>query len=275
LGTYLVVGDISAVVDPGPASQVGVVLDALRSLGVRGAGVVCLTHIHLDHGAGSWMVLDENPGAYVHCHPRGVPHMVDPSKIKASATEVFGEGIKDYGEIRGLHPDLVKASVDGETMDLGGVELRVMWTPGHSSHSQSYYEPDGRILFVGDAVGHTPGNLGVFMPASPPPYNPKQALESIENLLTFGAEILCISHFGVFQDAEERLRAFSGQVKLWETLSFKAADEGLDLSGLYGLVLAEDLEVASLVGSHPELESSVYQSLTGFLSYTRWERQLS
>jgi hypothetical protein len=53
----------------------------------------------------------------------------------------------------------------------------------------------------------------------------------------------------------------------------KAADEGLDLKELYRLVAFEDPEVTSLVGSHPELRNSIYQSLVGFLSYAKWERQ--
>jgi glyoxylase-like metal-dependent hydrolase (beta-lactamase superfamily II) len=273
LGTYLVRGEESAVIDPGPASQTGGVLEALHALGVSTVNMVLLTHIHLDHAAGSWMILDQSPGAVVHCHPRGVQHMVDPSRIKADAEEIFKEGIKDYGEIKGIDPSRVRASVDGESLDLGGVELRVVWTPGHSTHSQSYYEPDGRVLFVGDAVGHTPGNHGVFVPASPPPYNPRQAVESIEKLLSLGAETLCISHFGVFGDAEERLRSFRDQVKLWERLAFKAVDEGLDLRGLYGLVEAEDCAASSLVASDPEQRRGVYQSLVGFISYAKWERQ--
>jgi len=273
LGTYLVRGEESVVIDPGPASQTGGVLEALRALGASPVNVVCLTHIHLDHAAGSWMILDQNPAAFVHCHPRGVQHMVDPGKIKAAAEEVFKEGIKDYGEIKGVDPDRVKASTDGETLDLGGVELKVIWTPGHSTHSQSYYEPDGRVLFVGDAVGHTPGNHGIFVPASPPPYNPRQAAESLDRLLGLGAETLCISHFGVFQGAEERLRSSRDQVRLWERLAFRAVDEGLDLRGLYELVEAEDGEAASLVDSDPQQRSSIYQSLVGFHSYARWERQ--
>ena len=273
LGTYLVRGEEHVVIDPGPASQTGGVLEALQAHGVSAVDAVLLTHIHLDHAAGSWMILDRNPGAHVHCHPRGVQHMVDPSKIKAAAEEVFGEGVKDYGEIKGVDPGVVKASADGESLDLGGVELRVMWTPGHSTHSQSYYEPDGRVLFVGDAMGHTPGNRGIFVPASPPPWNPRQAAESLGRLLSLGAETLCISHFGVFRDAEERLRSFRDQVRLWERLAFRAVDEGLDLRGLYGLVEAEDEGAASLVAADPGLRSSVYQSLTGFLSYASWERR--
>jgi len=148
----------------------------------------------------------------------------------------------------------------------------VIWTPGHSTHSQSYYEPDRRVLFVGDAVGHTPGNMGVWVPASPPPYNPAQAVESVNRLLALRPETLCISHFGFHPDAEDLLRGFRDQVTLWSRLAFRAVDEGLDLGGLYGLVEAEDPSVG-LLAADPELRGSVYQSLVGFLSYARWERQ--
>jgi glyoxylase-like metal-dependent hydrolase (beta-lactamase superfamily II) len=272
LGTYLVRGEESALIDPGPATQAVGVLEALRRLGVKAVKTVALTHIHLDHAAGSWMLLDAYPGAFVHCHPRGVQHLVDPSKIVAAAEEVFGDKVILYGEIRGLPQERIRVSVDGESLVLGGVELRVIWTPGHSTHSQSYYEPDRRILFVGDAVGHTPGNMGVWVPASPPPYNPAQAVESVNRLLALQPETLCISHFGFHPDAEDRLRGFKDQVMLWMRLAFRAVDEDLDLGGLYRLVEAEDPSV-ELLAADPELKSSVYQSLVGFLLYARWERQ--
>ncbi len=272
LGTYLVRGEGSALIDPGPATQATGAVEALRRLRVQDLKTVALTHIHLDHVAGSWMLLDAYPGAAVHCHPRGVQHMVDPSKIVAAAEEVFGDKVSLYGEIKGLPQERIRASVDGEFLDMGGVELRVIWTPGHSTHSQSYYEPDHRILFVGDAVGHTPGNMGVWVPASPPPYNPAQAVESVNRLLALRPETLCISHFGFHPDAEDRLRGFRDQVMLWMRLAFRAVDEGLDLGGLYRLVEAEDPSV-ELLAANPELKSSVYQSLVGFLSYARWERQ--
>lgn len=272
LGTYLVRGEESALIDPGPATQAVGVLEALRRLGVKAVKTVALTHIHLDHAAGSWMLLDAYPGAFVHCHPRGVQHMVDPSKIVAAAEEVFGDKVILYGEIRGLPQERIRVSVDGESLVLGRVELRVIWTPGHSTHSQSYYEPDRRILFVGDTVGHTPGNMGVWVPASPPPYNPAQAVESVNRLLALQPETLCISHFGFHPDAEDRLRGFKDQVMLWMRLAFRAVDEDLDLGGLYRLVEAEDPSV-ELLAADPELKSSVYQSLVGFLLYARWERQ--
>ena len=93
LGTYLVRGEESAVIDPGPAAQATGVMEALGRLRVSDLKVVALTHIHLDHAAGSWMLLDAYPGAFVYCHPRGVQHMVDPSNIVAAAEEVFGDKV--------------------------------------------------------------------------------------------------------------------------------------------------------------------------------------
>jgi len=78
LGTYVVSGEKVAVIDPGAASQTPAVIEALDRLGVEEVSTIVLTHIHLDHAAGCWMMLERYPGAEVHCHPRGVEHMVNP-----------------------------------------------------------------------------------------------------------------------------------------------------------------------------------------------------
>src|SRR4030042_439035 len=120
LGTYLVRGEESALIDPGPATQTTGVMKALGKLHVKDVKTVALTHIHLDHAAGSWMLLDAHPGATVHCHPRGVQHMVDPTKIVAAAEEVLGDKVSLYGEIRSLPQERISASAAGASPDLGG-----------------------------------------------------------------------------------------------------------------------------------------------------------
>ena len=124
LGTYVVAGEKVAVIDPGPVSQVPSVIKALDRLGVKEVSTIALTHIHLDHAAGCWMMLERYPGAEVHCHPRGVDHMVDPSKILAAAREAFGDKIEEYGEIRGIPREKLKTSVDGERLCLAASSSR-------------------------------------------------------------------------------------------------------------------------------------------------------
>ncbi len=270
LGTYVVVGDKVAVIDPGPASQVPGVIEALDRLGVQEVSKIALTHVHLDHAAGCWMMLERYPGASVHCHPRGVDHMVDPSKIEAAAREAFGDKILEYGEIRGVPKEKVDASDDWERLDLGGVQLQVHHTPGHSSHSQSYYEPRGKVLFAGDATGHTPDNLGPVIPASPTPYNPVQANESLKILEALNPRTICIGHFGFHSGATEWLRGFREQVQLWEKIASTGVEERKSLTDMYLRVLEIDGEAQKLVSKHPEAKRHIYRSLAGFVSYEKW-----
>jgi glyoxylase-like metal-dependent hydrolase (beta-lactamase superfamily II) len=270
LGTYVVEGEKVAVIDPGPASQVPGVIEALDQLGVDEVSKIALTHVHLDHAAGCWMMLEHYPDASLHCHPRGVDHMVDPSKIEAAAREAFGDKILEYGEIRGVPKEKVNVSVDGERLDLIGAQLQVFHTPGHSSHSQSYYEPGGRVLFAGDAAGHTPDNLGAVIPASPAPYNPVQATESLKRLIDLDPETICIGHFGFHEGAARWLRSFREQVQLWEGIASKGVEEGMSLTDMYLRLLDSDGEAQKLVSRDPEAERHIYSSLAGFVSYAKW-----
>ena len=275
LGTYLIRGEKTLIIDPGPATQVEGLLEILKRLRVERLDVIALTHIHLDHAAGCWRLLEVYPDALVHCHPRGVEHMIDPSKIQTAAEEAFGEKILEYGEIRGIPKEKVVASKDGEVLELGGLSLSVLWTPGHSTHSQSYYEADTRTVMVGDTVGHTPDNIGYFIPASPQPYNPDQTLDSLNKLEALSPQTLCIGHFGFHQNAVERIRNFSEQVTLWRKIALRGVEEGLSLSEMYVIVKNEDPIVGMMVAVDPESERSVYSSLVGFVSYIKWVKKLN
>ncbi len=270
LGTYVVTGERVAVIDPGPASQAPGVIEALDRLGVEEVSTIALTHVHLDHAAGCWVLLGRYPDASVYCHPRGVDHMVDPSKIEAAAREAFGDKIREYGEIRGVPREKVNASVDGEKLGLRGVQLQVIYTPGHSSHSKSFYEPRGRVLFAGDAAGHTPDNLGTVIPASPAPYNPAQATGSLRRLEALDPRTLCIGHFGFHGGAADWLRGFREQVKLWERIASTGVEEGVSLTDMYLKVLESDPGAQRLVSKDPEAKRHIYSSLTGFVSYAKW-----
>jgi hypothetical protein len=80
-------------VETGPGST----LPALEA-GVRAAGfaleqltAVAVTHVHLDHAGAAGAVLARAPRARLHVHPRGVAHMVDPSRLVASAARIYGD----------------------------------------------------------------------------------------------------------------------------------------------------------------------------------------
>lgn len=269
LATYLIEGEQCAVIDPGPTSQTLGVLDTLLRLDVELEAVLA-THIHLDHAGGSWVLLEEYPEAYLHCHPKGAPHMIDPSRLREGAERLFGDRILEYGKITGVKAERINESIDREVIDFVGIQLEVYWTPGHSSHSQSYFEPDSRTVFVGDAVGHTIGSGGPIIPVSPPPHNPKQALESIELIKSLRPENLCIAHFGAHRDPDKYLDRIKQRTILWNKLADKGVEEGLKLDGIMEMVLDEDQELSDHINGVEGAKHSVKASILGFYMYAKW-----
>jgi len=273
LGTYLIRGEKSAIIDPGPVPLVPGVIEALKETGVTHLDYVLLTHIHLDHAAGSWKMLEAYPDATIHCHPRGAGHVIDPTRLLAAAGGIYGDALKEFGEVRGVPAERVAESTDGETLDLGGILLETIWTPGHSSHSQSYFESSSGVVFVGDAAGHYPGNKGILVPGSPPPHNPAQAADSLLKLMSYEPKTIAYSHFGFYGEAMTLLERFLDQTRLWDRVAQDGVEAGLSLNDIFDLLVEEDPEARELAGIDEEGKTAVYFSLKSFVGYAKWLRK--
>ncbi|MGH2743344.1 MAG: MBL fold metallo-hydrolase, partial [Thermoleophilaceae bacterium] len=73
------------VVDPGPASSVDTLLEALG----EPPRALLLTHIHLDHAGATGVLTRAFPSLTVYVHERGAPHLIDPSRLLASAERLY------------------------------------------------------------------------------------------------------------------------------------------------------------------------------------------
>jgi glyoxylase-like metal-dependent hydrolase (beta-lactamase superfamily II) len=273
LGTYVVKGEFYMIVDPGPTVSIPYIIQELDELGVKTESLkyVASTHIHLDHAGGSWKLLDVYPKARLLVHPRGSKHMVDPTKLEAAARSLFGDRVSSYGEVRGVSAERVVESREGEELDLGGVTVRVIWTPGHASHHQSFFVPEDGVIIVGDAGGfHFPGT-GAIMPTTPPPFNPRLAVESLEKLIALKPEFVCYGHFGASGNAVEKLEAHKRQILLWSRLVEEGLSEGLDLREIYTKIKTED-PMALMAGEFSSglCERSSLINLLGFVRYYEW-----
>ncbi len=87
-----------------------------------------------------------------------------------------------------------------EIIDLGGYELKIFETPGHSNCAISAYEPHYKILFPSDAVGIPYGDT--LFPAMNT--NIDQFLASLEKLKPLEIDILCADHYGYITGEEAR-----------------------------------------------------------------------
>jgi glyoxylase-like metal-dependent hydrolase (beta-lactamase superfamily II) len=180
-----------ALVDPGPESSLPTLLEGLGEVRPR---AIVLTHIHLDHAAATGALVRRWPDLEVYVHERGAPHLVDPSKLLASAERLYGGNMKRlWGEIVPVPEANVRALAGGETV-LG---MRVAYTPGHASHHVCYLHQESGTAFVGDvaAVRIPPSTL--ILPPTPPPDIDVEAWEdSIGIVEAWKPERLALTHFG-------------------------------------------------------------------------------
>src|SRR4051812_6858619 len=184
-----------ALVDPGPESSIGTVLD---ELGGKQPRAVLLTHIHLDHAAATGALVRRWPQLEVYVQERGAPHLIDPSKLLASAERLYGDQMQRlWGEIVPVPEANVKVLSGGETV-LG---MRVAYTPGHASHHVCYLHEGSGTAFVGDVAACRIPPSKLIMPPTPPPDIDVEAWEeSLGVIESWQPERLALTHFGPVED---------------------------------------------------------------------------
>lgn len=184
-----------ALVDPGPESSLETVIEAIGGEQPR---AVLLTHIHLDHAAATGAMVKRWPDLEVYVHERGAPHLVDPSKLLASAERLYGDKLEYlWGKILPVPEANVHVLSGGET----ALGMRVAYTPGHASHHVSYLHEETGTAFTGDvaACRIPPSNL-VVPPTPPPDIDLELWNESLDTLAGWAPERLALTHFGAIED---------------------------------------------------------------------------
>ena len=189
-----------ALVDPGPQSSMGTLLEAI---GEERPRAIVLTHIHLDHAAATGALVRRWPELEVYVHERGARHLIDPSKLLASAGRLYGDQMEHlWGEIVPVPEANVRPLVGGEDV-LG---MRVAYTPGHASHHVSYFHEESGTAFVGDVAAVRIPNVDLVVPPTPPPdIDVETWLESIAIVESWRPERLALTHFGAIEQPIEHL----------------------------------------------------------------------
>lgn len=197
------------VVDPGPASSVEALLAEVPE--PRG---LLLTHIHLDHAGAAGVLVRRFPSMPVYVHERGAPHVVDPSRLLASATRLYGEDhmARLWGEVAPVPEANVHVLSGGEEVE----GFRVAYTPGHASHHVCYlHEASGRA-YVGDMAGVRIPPSDFTMPPTPPPDIDLEAwAASLDTIGGWSPAALCLTHFGEVDEVEHQLAVVRDRLGTW------------------------------------------------------------
>jgi glyoxylase-like metal-dependent hydrolase (beta-lactamase superfamily II) len=261
-------GDDVALVESGPASTTAALLDGMRAAGVDPARVtkILVTHIHLDHSGGAGALLAHCPRATVHVHPLGAPHLVDPSKLLASAERVYGALMRPlWGETVPVPADRVRAVHDGETIAVGGRRLRAVETPGHAAHHHAYLDEASGACFAGDVAGVRLAGVRFVRPPTPPPeFDPEAWRASIARLRALGPRRLYLTHFGGYDDVAWHLDDLLSRLWYWAgwtaaQLELGAAPEPLT-ERLRAMDAAPLAAAAADAGLAPEEVATAYES---------------
>ena len=206
------------IVDPGPEST----LDTLVSeLGDWAPAKILLTHIHLDHAGAAGALARRWPEAEVWVHERGARHMLDPSRLVASAGRIYGEDMdRLWGGMQPVPEERLRVLSGGEVIG----PWRVEYTPGHASHHVSFlHEPTGTAM-VGDVAGCRIAD-GPILPPTPPPDVDREAWHASLRLLEeWAPERIAITHFGTWENVAEHLATMHEEIDRWAELSRRTDD---------------------------------------------------
>jgi len=188
-----------ALVDPGPSTSLSTLTASLQSAGMtwRDVTTLLITHIHLDHSGACGTLVRDHPALRIYVHEKGAPHLINPDKLWASASKLYGDDMKRlWGEVLPVPEKNLTVLQGGERIEEGGRTIEVAYTPGHASHHVSFFVRDAGLAFVGDTAGvRIPG--GEVVPPTPPPDIDIEAWhDSLARIEQWHADTLFLTHFG-------------------------------------------------------------------------------
>jgi glyoxylase-like metal-dependent hydrolase (beta-lactamase superfamily II) len=201
-------------VDPGPESTIDAVLDALGDEQPR---ALLLTHIHFDHAGAAGALVREFPDLEVWVHERGARHLVDPTRLVASAKRLYGDDFdRQWGEVVPIPERSLRILRGGESRD----GWDVAYTPGHASHHVSYRHQSSGWVFPGDTCGVRLPAGDLILPPTPPPDIDLEAwYASLDTIAAWEPERLAITHFGDYGDVTEHLARLRAALAHWSELA--------------------------------------------------------
>jgi glyoxylase-like metal-dependent hydrolase (beta-lactamase superfamily II) len=267
----------TALIEIGPTSSFETLLEGIRHSGVDPADIskVLVTHIHLDHAGASGTFLHRFPGAKLYVHERGVRHMVDPSRLIASATRIYGNMMERlWGTIEPVPADSIVSLTDSDTVSVGATQFQAIYTPGHASHHVAYHDAKRGEVFTGDvAAVRLPGHEYVRPPTPPPDIDLPVWSESIDRILALRAKTLYLTHFGKVTDVDQHLKMTRERLFAWTEMvrhgmkAGKSREEIIEQLRAYGdEEILQDAPDPSATERY-EMATPYYMSVDGLLRY--------
>ena len=233
--------------DTGPESTFATVAAQLpeRGFSLQDVRHIFLSHIHFDHAGAAWRFAEL--GATIYVHPRGAPHLIDPTKLIASATRLYGDDMERlWGKLAAVPEERVRVLQNNDVVRAGQFDIRAIATPGHASHHHIYHWND--TVFGGDVAGVRLGGGPPVPPFVPPELEIEAWLESIAKIRALNPAKLYLPHFGlVHGPISEHLDALDERVRRWSIWfrdRLRAGEDEKKLTPAFAQEVADELRHA-------------------------------
>ncbi len=188
-------------IDCGPETTLETLLDQLGGWEPR---ALLLTHIHFDHAGAVGALVQRWPDLEVHVHRAGARHLIDPSRLWASARRVFGDELElRFGDMRPVPERNVRILDGGER--IGDVEVAA--TPGHAVHHVAYLDTASGRAYVGDVCGVVLDGGALLPPTLPPDVALRDWKASLARVAAWDPVELALTHYGLVAAPREHVVA--------------------------------------------------------------------
>lgn len=283
IGAYLLAGNHElALIDPGPESTLDALLTGMQTAGfdVQELTHILLTHVHLDHAGSAGSLARRVPTARVLVQQLGAPHLLDTSRLIASAQRIYGERMSSlWGEIAPVPAEQMQALADSETLNVAGRRLEVRYTPGHATHHVIFFDAHSGELFAGDVAGvRLPGNAFVRPPTPPPDLDLEAWSASLDLVQRVHPDVLYLGHYGAVTDIPRHISNLRERLYSWGDLVLHAMNEGKNEEEILTLFITQTAPELSRVSrtfhdaERYEIASNYSMTVQGFMRYWRKNR---
>lgn len=260
-------------IESGPGSTLPALTRGIRTLGYDVSSVtdVFLTHIHLDHaGSAGWWA---QQGAQIHVHPNGAPHLLNPEKLLASASRLYGNMMDElWGDFLPVAPERLVIMQDDDSVDIGAIKIHAIDVPGHASHHLAYFYHGA--CFTGDIGGIRLSPMHYLrLPLPPPDLHLGSWRESILHIQQLQPDRIIPTHFGVYTDVEWHLQAVVNALYEIEAWVEKVMPGDPSLEELRGLFIQFEQQLAQKFHIDPgmveaqEIANPSFMSADGIYRY--------
>jgi glyoxylase-like metal-dependent hydrolase (beta-lactamase superfamily II) len=280
IGSYLLAGQNElAIIDPGPGSMVEWLLESIREAGFDPQEVthILATHVHLDHAGAAGTLVRQMPRAQVYVHSKGAPHLLDTTKVVASASRIFGERLKLlWGEIESTPQERLTIIEGGDILNIAGRRLEVHYTPGHAVHHVIFFDAHSGELFAGDVAGVRLQGVDYVRPPTPPPDLDLEAWSDSMNLVkSLRPDVLYIGHFGAIKNISEHFDRLHEKLYSWGEFVLALMRDGKDEAEIISMLIEHTKPELLRAANDPhaieryEIATNFPMTVQGYMRYWR------